>query len=583
MDIRKVHLVFKTHLDIGFTDFSAHVIDHYLYQYIPAAIKAAKKMNKPGQAKRFVWTVGSFILDLALRCYTAEAVLELDRAIRNGDITYHALPFTTHCELCSKEMFTAGLGIAKRLDDRYAKKTIAAKMTDVPGHTIGIVGPLAEEGIEFLHIGINAVSCMPEVPLLFMWENEKGQQVMVNYARSYGGLTIVEGHDEALYFLHSSDNMGPPDEEYLQEVFAKVQEQFPLALVAASTLDAFAGSLRPLSGSLPVIQNEIGDTWIHGIGTDPKKVAMLKEMDRLSRTWDEEGVWESYTNPLPDGRLPRAAFLEELLLVSEHTWGMDSKKFLTDFVNWSRRDFDRARKVDTLKDSYGLGTAYENAFKFAKHEFEELKPKNIDWNQRSYSMFEKSHQEQRDYITKAVQLLPQPLRMQAEEKLERVSKAAVPALSGEYIKSMTVELGAYQALLQGETIVLRTPAGHLIRIGLPIYQEVGLDAYDRLVQHYLWDVEENRDWAIPDNKKPGAENSDAPKQDAIHQPHLELAAIQGGSWQLEGRFEEFPRLLVGCPEGFRLQQSPCDEGIKMSLLLYHKPSNRKPEGLLRPI
>ncbi len=198
-------------------------------------------------------------------------------------------------------------------------------------------------------------------------------------------------------------------------------------------------------------------------------------------------------------------------------------------------------------------------------------------------MFEKSHQEQRDYITKAVQLLPQPLRMQAEEKLERVSKAAVPALSGEYIKSMTVELGAYQALLQGETIVLRTPAGHLIRIGLPIYQEVGLDAYDRLVQHYLWDVEENRDWAIPDNKKPGAENSDAPKQDVIHQPHLELAAIQGGSWQLEGRFDECPQLLAGCPEGFRLRLSPFNEGIKMSLLLYHKPANRKPEALFLPI
>ena len=93
MDIRKVHLVFKTHLDIGFTDFSSHVIDNYLYGYIPAAIKAAGEMNLPGQPKRFVWTLGSYLIDLALRTLTGDAVLSLENALINGDITYHALPF----------------------------------------------------------------------------------------------------------------------------------------------------------------------------------------------------------------------------------------------------------------------------------------------------------------------------------------------------------------------------------------------------------------------------------------------------------------------------------------------------------
>ncbi|NLC33577.1 MAG: DUF5054 domain-containing protein, partial [Clostridiales bacterium] len=575
MDIRKVHLVFKTHLDIGFTDFSAHVIDHYLYHYIPAAIAAAQSLNIPGQAKRFVWTVGSYIIDLAVRTLKGEEAMRLDRAIKNGDITYHALPFTTHSELCSREMFKAGLGIAKRLDERYGKKTCAAKMSDVPGHTLGIVGPLVEMGIEFLHIGINDVARMPAVPALFMWENAQGQQVMVNYARSYGGLTTVEGHDEALYFLHSSDNMGPPDEDYLREIFESIQAQFPQAQVAASTLDAFAIGLRSVRGRLPVLREEIADTWIHGIGTDPKKVAMFKELDRLSQTWDKEGLWENNANPLEDGRLPRAAFLEELLLVCEHTWGMDTKKFLADFVNWSRADFDLARRKNTLKDSYGLGTAYESAFMFGKREFEALKPKNLHWEQRSYSVFEKSHQEQRDYIKKVLEILPQPLRMQAEEKLEKFNNDAVAGLTGEYAKTSAVQMGDYVGMLEDDDIILRSPAGHLIRIGLPIYQEVGLDAYDRLEKHYLWHMEKNRDWAIPDNKKTGAENSDAPHQDIIHKPNLELSAQQDGAWHLEGRFDERPQMLAGCPEGFRLTLKPYDEGIKISLFLYHKPANRK--------
>lgn len=158
MDIRKVHLIFKTHLDIGFTDFSAHVIENYLYRYIPAAVEAAGSLNKPGENKRFVWTLGSYMLDLALRSLTGEALQALDRAIINGDITYHALPFTTHSELCSRDMFDAGLGIARRLDARYGKTTLAAKMSDVPGHTIGIVAPLAQHGIAFLHIGISGVA-----------------------------------------------------------------------------------------------------------------------------------------------------------------------------------------------------------------------------------------------------------------------------------------------------------------------------------------------------------------------------------------------------------------------------------------
>lgn len=164
MLIRKVHLVFKTHLDIGFTDFASSVTDNYLFGYIPAAIKAAGEMNLPGQPKRFVWTLGSYLIDLALRTLRGEALLSLERALIKEDITYHALPFTTHSELCSREMFVAGLGIAKRLDDRFGKHTIAAKMSDVPGHTIGIVAPLAEHGIEFLHIGINGVARMPAVP-----------------------------------------------------------------------------------------------------------------------------------------------------------------------------------------------------------------------------------------------------------------------------------------------------------------------------------------------------------------------------------------------------------------------------------
>lgn len=64
--IKKVHVVFKTHLDIGFTDLGQNVLNKYVNHYIPLAIDLAIKINKEKE-KRFIWTVGSTISDMLER------------------------------------------------------------------------------------------------------------------------------------------------------------------------------------------------------------------------------------------------------------------------------------------------------------------------------------------------------------------------------------------------------------------------------------------------------------------------------------------------------------------------------------
>ena len=59
MRIRKVHVIFKTHLDIGFTDFARSVTQNYLARFIPDALATARLHNITGQPKRFVWTAGA--------------------------------------------------------------------------------------------------------------------------------------------------------------------------------------------------------------------------------------------------------------------------------------------------------------------------------------------------------------------------------------------------------------------------------------------------------------------------------------------------------------------------------------------
>ena len=58
----------------------------------------------------------------------------MEDGIAAGDIVWHGLPFTTHTELMDPGIVPVRpLGSPRSLDRRFGRKTIAAKMTDVPG------------------------------------------------------------------------------------------------------------------------------------------------------------------------------------------------------------------------------------------------------------------------------------------------------------------------------------------------------------------------------------------------------------------------------------------------------------------
>ena len=286
MDIQTVHLIFKTHLDIGYTDTSANVTRQYFEEYIPRALQTAREMRERGGPERFRWTTGSWLIYEYLEAASPEQRAGMEAAIAAGDILWHALPFTTHTELMSPALFEFGLGFARKLDQRYGRVTTAAKMTDVPGHTRGIVPLLAGAGVRFLHIGVNEGSTMPEVPPVFRWKGPGGLEIVVMYEQGYGGATTVPGLTHALAFGHTIDNLGPQTSAEVLDVWAHTQARFPGAQVTASTLDDFADALVPLRENLPVVTAEIGDTWIHGTGSDPAKLANVRtELDLLNATW----------------------------------------------------------------------------------------------------------------------------------------------------------------------------------------------------------------------------------------------------------------------------------------------------------
>ena len=60
--VQTVHIVFKTHLDLGFTDLAANVRRAYFEHYIPAALNLAARLRAEGAAERFIWTTGSWLI-----------------------------------------------------------------------------------------------------------------------------------------------------------------------------------------------------------------------------------------------------------------------------------------------------------------------------------------------------------------------------------------------------------------------------------------------------------------------------------------------------------------------------------------
>src|SRR5690606_26467175 len=114
----------------------------------------------------------------------------------------------------------------------------------------------------------------------------------------------------------TGDNHGPPAETAVEETYAALRSQMHGSSVVASTLDDFARRLDTVRDSLPVVTSEIGDSWIHGVGTDPTKVRQYRELCRLRSRWLEQSL-----SSADRSRLNR--FSRALIMIPEHTWGMD--------------------------------------------------------------------------------------------------------------------------------------------------------------------------------------------------------------------------------------------------------------------
>ena len=529
MSRKDIHLIFKTHLDIGFTDHAARVRRQYHEQFIPQAIATGAHFYAENPAApAFIWTTGAWLIWDHLETQDKEKVRALEQAIERGLVTWHALPFTTHTELMSAELFEAGLSYAQALDSRFGRKTIAAKMTDVPGHTLGMVPLLARAGVKFLHLGVNTASPVPDVPPIFRWQAPDGSEVVVMYQGSYGATDFPAGEDVGLSFAHTNDNIGPQSVGQTVEALRHLQKAHPEARIVASTLDAFGALMWERRESLPVVTVEIGDSWIHGAASDPIKLQRFKALQRFHDALE----------PTPE----RQAFGRGLTLVAEHTWGVDIKTYLRDETAWDRADFQRARASD---------------YRFA------------------YA--EQSWAEQRGYLQTALSALGPDDRAEAEEALGALEVSAAPEPQDE----TEISDGGWRADLDpasGDIVQLVSPAGRVLggtNGSIFGYRHESYDAHE-LKRHLDSYLQHREEWAILDHDKPGLERAQTARTACFVPEHLGVSADRRTGI---ARLPDDASALLGGPLRHEISLRGIDDStVEITLVLRDKPANRMPEA-----
>jgi hypothetical protein len=204
-----------------------------------------------------------------------------------------------------------------------------------------------------------------------------------------------------------------------------------------------------------------------------------------------------------------------LLLVPEHTWGMDLKRYLPDYLNYRKKDFIKARKQNIIP----AAVVREGAQKY-------LPPKDTDTNpvvipEVSYSQFEASWKEQRDYISTAIECLSdQKLLHEAHLALEEVKPVWIPADRSAREGYCPIRLEEPLYLCNWE-ILFNASTGSISSLkeimnnlnicqaggslGLYRYEIYSHKEYKEFYSRYLIQSEDHYDWSLPDYTKPGLE------------------------------------------------------------------------------
>jgi hypothetical protein len=403
--INKVHVVSMTHLDVGYTNFAANVCSLYFNQHLPNAARLAQQLRDRAGEERFIFTSHAWLLleffDNIAQCTNERpdrTTIELvEKAIQQGDITWHAHAFTMFIPMMDKNMFNFSLSLSSVLDKRFnqTRKTSASHKDDM-GQPISTIPTFAENGIKSLHIGTNPDCRAADLPPAFVWKHEetKNELLTMMYNKPspatpcsaesciYGGDVVLPEFDQAMVYHFTQDNTGPPSINDVIRVWSNIKTHYPNAELIASTLETFSQSLLKLyKDKLPVITDELGSTWTYGLASDPHKESVYRQISRLL-------INQEYTSSIFN-------YSFRFLKGPEHNWGLGTSQHLKPEnyrSNYRNKEFSLVRNgsdfqlleqawKETRSYLYPLNSSDPSLIKLVNDTLKEIEPTLPDLTQ----------------------------------------------------------------------------------------------------------------------------------------------------------------------------------------------------------
>ena len=519
-EVSKVHIIFKTFHDFGFTDLHSVSEQHYIQEFFPKAMDVVEELRKSGGEERYVLTTVSWLVQSFLDQASPEQKHRFEDAIRRGDIVWTGLPYSVGSEIMSKNQFRTILQLSKQLDCRFGKKTISAKTNDVPGHTRGIIPLLAQADIRFIHINVNPTCAAPSVPPICRWQDPEGNEIIFMCQKGYRREEVIFPNGEtAMVIAFTGDNQNPHSIDQVKEIYASLRKKYPKAQLVASTLSDVALELEKQKDILPVFTGEIGDTWVYGYGSSPVRMACYRELFRLYDQWIISGK----LNPESEEAV---RFMVRLGLIAEHTWGVSIETYLK---NWDKYDFEKFTEARTLPE-----------FQFVE----------LSWKELSDRLYE------------AIDFLPESLKNEAKEALYPIEHPNHPKIKkGKFPDNI---LADGSMLLHTKNI--RLVAGRLA------YQTFSNADYQRFSKNYITHPS-------PDAGKPGLDKSTAQSAEVesvvIAGGKTKKGVASQLAFQKDKRIDSrvFPEKIF-C-QYHTIQKTNVTE---LSITLWKKPANRLPEA-----
>ena len=562
--MKKVIVVSKTHLDLGFTDYAENIKQKYIHTFIPEAIDLAGKVNTKDK-KNFVWTTGSWILKEALK--NPQQNKKLTQAIKDGNIVPHAMPFTTHTELLDEDSLDYGLSLVENLDKIRGRKTISAKMTDVPGHTRGLVSVLSKNGIKLLHIGVNGASALVDVPPCFVWKNGN-DEVVVIYSGDYGGAFKCDLVDEILYFDHTLDNHGAPSPQKVLEKINNIQLEYPDYEVEAGTIDDFAEVIWNVREKLPVFEGEMGDTWIHGSATDPYKSASLRTLIKLKNQWLSDGSLEKDSKEYIN-------LADAILCTAEHTCGMDSKTYFSDYGHYLKKDFIKARKDDKVKFRHLFCDMPQSILPLVSL---------VDGRRKRgyYSVIEKSWKEQREYINLALNALSNEHKKIAKDEIDKLIPKTPIHFDANNDNAINIGKWSLKINQHGGIGLLKYDNEEIIRENnepIITYHSFCNKDYKYWLTHYSRNLDETAIWALGDFARPGLNRVEGKYPAGRFKYHISKMKANNSNIIVNLVCDERLCIELGAPKLIQIVYNLTEDGLMADVSWYQKDANRLTEAI----